>query len=238
MKHRGSIEWRSPIPIAFVIMIILSLIFPLKVGNANNLIPDLYPKESKPFNATYGEWIARYFNWSAQIPEPVHPREHYTPERCSTNQSSPVWFLGEIFVGNETRTCTIPSDMAILLPTQSGVCWNDGKDIIPMDANGALRCAMECDDFAMVNATIDGKFTNLESYRTQSPFFEITVVEDNVWGDPAGKFKGAVADGYFVFLEPLPPGNHTLVTKTGVSNPINPLCNIGNALTYNLIIKP
>ena len=40
------------------------------------------------------------------------------------------------------------------------------------------------------------------------------------------------------FLEPLPPGNHTLRTTTSVFNPMSPEYNYASTLTYHLLVKP
>jgi hypothetical protein len=45
-----------------------------------------------------------------------------------------------------------------------------------------------------------------------------------------------MADGFFVFLEPLPPGNHELQLSTSVSNPVEPQYNYAAEVLYNLIV--
>ena len=87
--------------------------------------PGVYSKDSKPFGISYGDWLAKWNQWFIQIPSAVNPREHYTPERCATNQSGPVWFLTDILKGKEERNWMIPEGKAVLLPTLSGVCWDD-----------------------------------------------------------------------------------------------------------------
>lgn len=50
---------------------------------------------------------------------------------------------------------------------------------------------------------LDGRqLQNLEQYRATSNIFNMTVAEDNAFQSP-GTFP-AMADGFFVFLEPLP----------------------------------
>ncbi len=105
--------------------------FPSIFVYADNLNPGIYSK-SKPFGIPCGDWLARHSQWFIQIPADIHPMEHYTPERCSIGQSGPVWFLTNTLVGNEERTCIIPSGKAILLPTLSGICWDDGADTVEM----------------------------------------------------------------------------------------------------------
>jgi hypothetical protein len=56
-----------------------------------------------------------------------------------------------------------------------------------------------------------------EPYAATSPVFTVTLPEENVFdpfvkpnlpGVPAGEYKNASADGLWVSLPPLPPGNH------------------------------
>jgi hypothetical protein len=53
---------------------------------------------------------------------------------------------------------------------------------------------------------------------------------------PPGTFK-AMADGFFVFLKPLPVGKHDLILTTSVSNPVAPSYNYAAESIYHLIIS-
>ena len=52
--------------------------------------------------------------------------------------------------------------------------------------------------------TINGITLNkgLEKYRIQSPFFEIGLPEDNIFGISSGK-RRCISDGYWLFLHPV-----------------------------------
>ena len=80
-------------------------------------------------------------------------------------------------------------------------------------------------------------YRKLEQYRTLTGFFNLIVPKDNVFKNRPGTWK-SVNDGFFVFLEPLPPGKHDLHLKTNVINPINPSYNYSADLLYHLIVKP
>ena len=68
-------------------------------------------------------------------------------------------------------------------------------------------------------------------------FFNISFVKDNIFDAPAGTYRG-VADGFFVFLKPLPVGNHELHIKTSVTNPTTPSYNYASEGIYKLKISP
>ena len=65
-------------------------------------------------------------------------------------------------------------------------------------------------------AAIDGvPVSNLSDYRVQSPLFEFTLPEDNVFAyfgmdAPAGTTSPAVDAGVYLLLAPLRVGEHTL----------------------------
>jgi hypothetical protein len=222
-----------------VIMIIFSSSSFISIlVSADNLNPGVYSKDSKPFGVPYGDWLANWTQWFIQIPTGVHPRENYTPERCATDQSGPVWFLVDILKGKEERNCTIPAGKAVLLPVLSGSCWDDNTDPSLKTDEGLTSCAMAGNEYGLITATLDGrKLENLDSYRTQSGLFNITVPEDNVFNNVPGTWRAKV-DGTFVFLEPLSPGKHDLHTTVSVTNPIQSSYNYASDLTYHLLVEP
>ena len=234
-----NLKWRLSFVISLGIMIIFSnsSILGMYV-NADDLNPGVYSIDSKPFGISYGDWQAKYWSWFIQIPADVHPREQYTSERCATAQSGPVWFLSDILVDKEERNCTIPEGKAILLPILNGICWDDKTDPIPMSDRDIIECAREGNEYGVISATIDGReIKELNSYRSESPFFNITVPENNIFNNPPGVWKAKV-DGFYLFVEPLPPGNHTLYTTTSVLNPTSPEYNYAATLKYHLTVEP
>jgi hypothetical protein len=142
--------------------------------------------------------------------------------------------LADQLGGREERTCTIPAGKAIFVPLLVGECDYSMPDVKSDEA--LRRCAMAGNEYGVIEATVDGiKLKNLEQYRTQSGFFNITIPEDNIYNSRAGTFR-ALTDGFFVFLEPLPPGKHEIHLKVSVLNPIEQQFNYNADWTYHLII--
>ena len=126
MNDFSNLKWRLLLFISLGIMAIFSNVSSLNIFvNADNLNPGVYSKDSKPFGIPYGDWLAKYNQWFIQIPTAVHPREHYTPDRCATDSKWPCVVLTDVLKGKEERTCTIPAGKAILMPALSGICWDD-----------------------------------------------------------------------------------------------------------------
>lgn len=60
---------------------------------------------------------------------------------------------------------------------------------------------------------LDGtQFEQGEIPRIVSPLFNVSFPEDNIFGAPSGMTK-AVSDRNWVFLKPLPEGEHEIVSK-------------------------
>jgi len=74
----------------------------------------------------------------------------------------------------------------------------------------------------ILEVTIDGKrVQNVKQYRTQSPTtFCLTYPDHSLLGLPAGVYCPQVTDGYWLMLEPLSAGEHTI--KTYVLAPNTP----------------
>lgn len=197
----------------------------------------LFPKDSTPFGVSYGDWIARWWQWNFGIPPAEHPRDHFTPQRCTIDQNGSVWYLPDILSGKEERTCTIPHGKAILVPLLTGICDDDNTDPNLKTDEGLRNCAMQGNEYGVLSASLDGSpLQDLNQYRTQTKFFNLTMPVNNFGNNVPGTFK-AMADGFFVFLKPLPVGAHDLVLTTSVSNPVAPSYNYAAESRYHLIIS-
>src|SRR4029079_15047442 len=60
--------------------------------------------------------------------------------------------------------------------------------------------------------------SNISKYRVASPIFNLTLPANNNLGlDP--QVTESVSDGYWIILEPLPKGNHTIITSGAIIEP-------------------
>jgi hypothetical protein len=186
----------------------------------------IFPPDAMPYNMTYGEWSAKWWQWILSIPTENNPLNDDNGRNCAVEQSGPVWFLVGTTGGLIERTCTIPSGSAILIPAINGEC--SYAEYPSFRSESELRsCAItQMDKATQLKARIDGvDVTDLNTYRFQSPLFNLTLPENNIFGLPAGTTQ-AVADGFWILLEPLTAGNHDIqfggglvdVSTTGTVN--------------------
>jgi hypothetical protein len=100
-------------------------------------------------------------------------------------------------------------------------------------------CALEGQDFGSktMSATVDGtQLKNLENYRVESKLFDLTLPENNIFSATPGTTE-AISDGYWVFLKPLPVGNHDIDFSASIIDPSG-VNNYNTQVKYHLIMKP
>jgi hypothetical protein len=183
------------------------------VNNSNmSSAPTPFPTDTMQYNLTYGEWTARWWQWIVSLPEDRNPSIDETGENCAEGQSGPVWFLAGTFGGLNTRNCEIPAGRSIMFPVINAEC--SYAEYPDLHTESELRsCAVTSNDgVTELMVTIDGQAINesqLRSYRLQSPLFNLTLSENNIFGLPATTTQ-AVSDGFWVFLPALGPGQHEI----------------------------
>ena len=182
------------------------------IQNGYSLSNQTYQLDDVPYGKSYQEWTSKWWQWHISIPLSQHPRENYTSDKCSIAQNGPVWFLADGPNGKwEERECIIPKDKSIIVQVLGSEC-DYGEANLKNDQD-----VMTCVDRGMigskVKAILDGnQITELQKNRIGHYWFNITVPLDNIYEEPAGTYR-ALTDGWFLFLKPLPPGNHELIIK-------------------------
>jgi hypothetical protein len=227
----------------FVVLLLLTPTtsqFAWAQGPASNTSSNsaIFPADSQPYGLTYGEWTAKWWQWAHSIPTENNPMLDETGEDCAQaqNQTSPVWFLAGTGAGSAERTCTIPAGKAILLPIINSANVRTAGETKEQLLAGVKELE---DKVTTVEASVDGTpLQNLSNYRIQSPFFNETLPNDNILGVPEGTYL-AVADGYWLFLDPLSPGQHEIRLHGAIIDPtaISPTPSFETAVTYHLTMS-
>lgn len=213
----------------------------------------VYPVDSNPFGRQFKEWLVDWWKFNLGIPNEDHPfpGDAYTshnnakdPSKCFIGEDkvNNVLFLGAAPVEKEPQTidrkCNVPAGKSIFLAFATGESDTaiKPKDQIWNDATmGSLG--------VKAGVSLDGVKLDyqVEKNRVTTDWF-IIMYNNTVFGSPqflnnSGKYQ-ALADGYNIFLKPLPVGNHTLsydVKRLYIldRNLDYPTQN----MTYNLIVK-
>ena len=171
------------------------------------------PPDSSVVGMTYGDWSAAWWQYIVSIPAATNPLTD--PSGCGPQQTSgPVLFFAGSWVGPVTRTCNVPAGKPIVLPIINVECSSLEPAPFHGDNEAELRsCAAifgDAIDAKSLAATIDGKkVKDLESFRTQSPVFGLTLPAENILGVTPG-VGFSVSDGYWLLLRPPFPGQHKI----------------------------
>jgi hypothetical protein len=183
-------------------------------GNIHSTPNSVFSSDSKPYDFTYGEWTARWWQWSYSIPKNINPAYDDTGKYCAQKQNGRVWFLVGTYGHPVERVCTIPADKAILFPIFNSEC--SFAEFPKLKSLSELRmCAKTIQNHVTtLMASVDGvSILHLQGYRIQSPPFNFTLPHNNILGMPTNTTTEAVADGNWVFLKPLSPGVHKIMFK-------------------------
>jgi hypothetical protein len=171
----------------------------------------IVPPDALVNGKTYGYWAGKWWKWAMELPVEGNPTTDTPDFDVTDGQTGDVWNLAAFF-GTGERTCTIPADkylMVGLLNTE----WSSLEDPFPETEEEQAEIAASVADFIVVDSLffeIDGvPVENLADFRFQSPQFKFKAPTPWIFGPTGGKGT-AVADGYYVMLQPLSPGEHTL----------------------------
>ena len=198
------------------IALLLTMLLPT-ISFATNPNPGVFPPSGPTLGLTYQEWSARWWQWATSMSLDKHPLADTAG--CSRGQFGPVWFLGGQFAGTPpggSRKCTVPAGKALFFPIVNVDCSSlETGDFYGATPKARRTCARGIIDYVTDLAVeIDGiPLKNLTKYRATSPNIVFAVAPSpNVLAVDGGSGE-LVGDGYYLLLEPLSSGQHTLHFK-------------------------
>ena len=202
--------------------------------------PGIIPINGNALGRIYSDLGAAWWKWALQTPAAKSAVIDTTGANCGTNQADHLWFLaGTLFGGTVSRTCKIPNGTFLFFPLANDI---DGAFLTDPDnerTEAFVRSQTVCILGTELHAEIDGvPVNNPQQYLEQSPLFIIHFPTDNVFGVtaadvPALTLDPAVDRGYYLFLEPLTPGRHTIHFSTA---PGTAACGPTQDVTYHLTV--
>jgi len=176
------------------------------------------PGDPRLNGTTYAQWASAWFKWAHEMPLTnssggVHPFYDTPDFDVAAAQGANVWFLAAPFEksGMVERRCRIPTGKALFFPIFCVELSNLEADFFAETAaDQAAWAAYLVDCVSNLFLSIDGQHVgNLAAYRTASPQTVFNAPTPWIQGEIGG-IGTSSGDGYFIFLSPLPPGEHTL----------------------------
>lgn len=220
----------------FVAVLFISLITAVCFGSGTVYGVELFSKDEAPFGKSYDDWISEYWNWWLD----AAPKEGETPKssECLMHESgSMVMLMNSAIGGTHNQVCDISAGKGIMMGLW--VAWCDTGVDLPRINNPSVdldkkltNCAREAfnlgnigsevkvDDvplskldvrMSLTSGNLDYKINTLQNVsEIYTKGFNLTIPEDtNLPELNPGEWR-AGSHGWWVFLEPLAPGKHTI----------------------------
>jgi hypothetical protein len=177
-------------------------------------------KSTDHVDTEYDKLTGEWWQWATSIPVSANPIVDTSGVDCMAGQRGPIWFIGGTFGGGSAiRKCSIPADKKLFLPVINSVnvntpnvCGQGPGDMSVGDLRSQV--APFIDNATKLSVLVDGKTQTMS--RVKSDVFDVVLPEDNIFDGPcgsnvpAGVYSPAIDDGYYVMLNPLSAGPHSL----------------------------
>lgn len=175
----------------------------------------LYSVTDDPYGITFGGWTVKWWQWALSINKDINPLTDRTGQYWNVHQpSSDVYFLvgsvGGIDKTFPRRTVEIESVRGILFPVLN--CEANSLEYPELKTHDDLLKHVVDDVNTVVrkDVFINGIRLNPARIPSDPRIFSVTINQDNAFNIMNSGSTEAAADGYWIFLKPLPKGNYTL----------------------------
>jgi hypothetical protein len=176
-----------------------------------------YTRESSHAGLTYGQWTAEWWKWALSIPSIRNPVVDQSGEYAAESQPNDAWFLAGVFHIAEDnkkkefplRHCTIPSGLPILIPILN--CAADPIHYPHLEKDEELinHVANQAQMVEKKECSVNEQPVHIERVSSEPRVFGLYVHPDFDEFHKGGSTRAA-ADGYWVFLKPLPKGKYSI----------------------------
>jgi hypothetical protein len=188
-------------------------------------------------NHTWGEWSGMWWSWALSMPDGANAVQGSAP--METNQTGDVWFLsGNFKGGSETRTVTVPQGKSLFVAlmnfyadTTGGYPPADSLTILAKqfwDGSKPTVDLFEIDGHAVSNVAAN-YYAPVTSFMNQNIPMK-NVIGDQTYGK-ASISSYAASCGYYMMIDGLSVGTHTIHFKASNQNPLS------IDMTYNITVK-
>ncbi len=190
------------------------LVWPMQGAHA---VDSVVPPGDEVAGYSQRQLAERWWQWVLHIPAATSPLTDTTGEFAGTDNTGPVFFVAGNTGGSSTRSFEVPAGKPIFFPVVNGVDVEVPGSTSVADAFAC--CLGFVDTAANLHATLDGNNLLVRpndqtnpSRQTSTEFFTVDVPVDNPfgWTAPYVGMLDTVSDGFWVALDGLSPGKHTL----------------------------
>lgn len=175
----------------------------------------LFAADSSPFGKTYGNWTVAWWKWASAIPKSLNPVLDVTGEFSGVNQKERfVLFLAGKLADSSrnfpTRSYTVSNEKSILFPIINCEFNQLENPELKTTQDLARRVEEEEGGISKIECALDGMKIQPQRVKSDPLIFDLDIVENNLFNIKNIGRTHASADGYWVFLKPLPHGEHII----------------------------
>jgi hypothetical protein len=198
---------------------VFSLLAPLaQAAHALTILPPGSVVEGKSIS----EWTEEWFIWAFQAPSATSPISDPTGAFANQDNSRPVFFIAGTGGGTATRRFAVPGGRPVLVPllnffdTEPAELFDPPITLAERQAKADEFVAAFRSAVVDVFASIDGvEVTNPRRFLEETDFFSMGPTRPgsviNSFGAGVGwELSPTKGVGYWLMLDDLEPGNHTL----------------------------
>jgi hypothetical protein len=176
---------------------------------------DYFTRGTLHAGLTYERWTVEWWRWALSIPTEKNPVVDITGENADEGQPQNVWFLAGIFAEeNEkkefpSRECKIPTRLPILIPILN--CAADTIHYPELEHDGDIldHVTNQIQRVEKRKCYVNGQSIPPEKVASDPIIFRLYIHPDFDKFHKGGKSR-ASADGFWVFLKPLPEGEYMI----------------------------
>lgn len=205
----------------------LALCFVSTISLAQPRINYVVPLDQKVDGLTQAEWSRAWWEWAGSFSRDESPIADRTGSLCDRGQKGNVWFLAGTYGRQRTvRTCTVPHGKYLFFPLINYVVMPPVARPVTCEAVMETAAMMTNDPSALVLDINGTRVDGLVNHRHAT----VGCFDMGALAKPAAKVFPSSANGYYVMLNPLNPGTHTI-------NFGGALPRMLQAVTYTLHVK-
>jgi hypothetical protein len=175
----------------------------------------LFRETDKPYGITFGAWTVKWWQWALSIPKSISPLIDQSGHNWNIAQPiSDVWFLAGIVGGTTNdfphRNIKIEFGRSMLFPVLN--CEANALEYPELKTHDDLlkHVVNDVNTIVKKDVFINGMRLNPTRVLSDPRIFNVTINEDNAFRITNVGSADATADGYWVFLKPLPRGSYTI----------------------------
>lgn len=240
---------------ACLLSVLVSFTFFILIGSSSVYGVEFYSKDESPFGLPLDVWMSKWWTWWIT---PTIDEATPKPEGCLIHEmGSMVALMDTIVSGKPHQMCEISSSQGIMIPLWTAFFEDslpqydsytyaqlskaareigdlgavtslvkvDGKPVAKLDVVSSMR-----------GGSLDYKINSMDNVtELYSKGFNITIPEDTHFADQNTGTWRSGAHGWFAFLKPLPPGEHTIYYNVGITG-TGPNDH-SSEISYNLKVK-